>query len=215
MGGMNAPLATPIDEERAAGRLPLGIVAILLRVAIGGAVDLALDAPTSWRSAHVVYELALMALSLGLATWLWLGWRRTARAAGDVERALLERHEALRTERDSWRASAEGALEGLGRAIDRQFDAWQLTPAEREVALLLLKGHGHKQAAALTGRSERTIRQHAVAVYQKAGLGGRAELAAFFLEGLLLPRPRPAAASGDLPDGPISRHASGERRADD
>jgi DNA-binding NarL/FixJ family response regulator len=53
---------------------------------------------------------------------------------------------------------------------------------------LLLKGHGHKQAAALTGRSERTVRQHAVSIYHKAGLSGRAELAAFFLEDLLLPR---------------------------
>jgi DNA-binding NarL/FixJ family response regulator len=68
-------------------------------------------------------------------------------------------------------AYAEKALEGLGRAIDRQFDAWGLTPAEREVALLILKGHGHKQIAGLTGRSERTVRQRAVAVYDKAGLG--------------------------------------------
>lgn len=207
MGGMNAHLATPVDEERAVGRLPLGIVAILVMVALGGAVDLALDAPSSWRSAHVLYELALMALSLGFAAYLWLGWRRSAREAGDVERALLARHDALRVERDTWRASAEGALEGLARAIDRQFDAWQLTPAEREVAMLLLKGHGHKQAAALTGRSERTTRQHAVAVYQKAGLGGRAELAAFFLEGLLLPRAQaPGSNAG---------HLSGDRRADE
>jgi len=64
---------------------------------------------------------------------------------------------------------------------------WGLTPAEREVALLLLKGQSHKQIAYTTGRSERTVRQHAVAVYQKSGLSGRAELAAFFLEDLLLP----------------------------
>jgi len=37
-------------------------------------------------------------------------------------------------------------------------------------------------------RSERTVRQHAVAVYRKSGLAGRAELSAFFLEDLLLPR---------------------------
>jgi hypothetical protein len=32
-----------------------------------------------------------------------------------------------------------------------------------------------------------TVRQHAVAVYRKSGLAGRAELSAFFLEDLLLP----------------------------
>jgi DNA-binding CsgD family transcriptional regulator len=105
-----------------------------------------------------------------------------------MARSLEER----RAERDAWRASAEKALEGLGRAIDRQFDAWGLTPAEREVALLVLKGLGHKQIAGLTGRSERTVRQHAVTVYGKAGLGGRAELAAFFLQDLMLP-PSPEA----------------------
>jgi DNA-binding NarL/FixJ family response regulator len=39
----------------------------------------------------------------------------------------------------------------------------------------------------LQGRSERTVRQHAIAVYSKAKVAGRAELSAFFLEDLLLP----------------------------
>jgi DNA-binding NarL/FixJ family response regulator len=74
----------------------------------------------------------------------------------------------------------------FSHAVDQQLTRWNLTPAEREVALLLLKGYGHKQIAARTGRSERTVRQHAVSVYEKSGLGGRAELAAFFLEGLIV-----------------------------
>ena len=43
--------------------------------------------------------------------------------------------------------------------------------------------------------SERTVRQQALAVYRKAGLAGRAELAAFFLEDILLPREAPAVAA--------------------
>jgi hypothetical protein len=31
------------------------------------------------------------------------------------------------------------------------------------------------------------VRQHAVSVYRKSGLAGRAELSAFFLEDLMLP----------------------------
>jgi DNA-binding NarL/FixJ family response regulator len=82
--------------------------------------------------------------------------------------------------------------------VDEQFRDWQLTPAERDVALMLLKGYGHKEVAALTGRSERTVRQHAVAVYQKSGLQGRAELAGFFLEDLVLPGVAgPRRADGD------------------
>ena len=82
---------------------------------------------------------------------------------------------------------ARQALAGFGRAIDAQFRAWQLTPAEREVALLLLKGYSHKAIARHTDRSDATVRQHATAIYQKAGLSGRAELAAYFLEGIPLP----------------------------
>jgi DNA-binding NarL/FixJ family response regulator len=52
---------------------------------------------------------------------------------------------------------------------------------------MLLKGYGHKEIAGLTGRSERTVRQHAGAAYEKAGLAGRAELAAYFLNDLMLP----------------------------
>ncbi|MCL4866883.1 MAG: helix-turn-helix domain-containing protein, partial [Gemmatimonadales bacterium] len=60
----------------------------------------------------------------------------------------------------------------------------------REVALMLLKGFSLAQIARLSDRSERTVRQHAIAVYRKSGLAGRAELAGFFLGDLLLPAPQ-------------------------
>ncbi len=62
--------------------------------------------------------------------------------------------------------------------------------AEREVALLLLKGLSHKDIADVRRTSEKTVRQQSLAVYRKAGLSGRAELSAFFLEDLLLPPTR-------------------------
>jgi len=186
-----APRTEPGDDAGGlAGRLPLLLAGVLTLIVIGGTIDLMLDRPRTWRSAHVIFELLLILLSLGFAVVLWRGWWQAvaelARARMSLvatERSLAERQ----LERDAWRRSAEQALAGLGAAIERQFAAWQLTPTEREVALLLLKGHGHKQIAGLTGRSERTVRQHAVAIYDKAGLGGRAELAAFFLQDLTLP----------------------------
>ena len=86
-----------------------------------------------------------------------------------------------------WRSDMRDLLKGLGDAIDAQFDRWQLTKAEREVALLMLKGLSHKEIAAVRESSERTIRQQARAIYAKANLSGRAALSAFFLEDLLLP----------------------------
>jgi len=179
-----------MDQETGT-RLELPLALLLLAIAAGGALDLALDRPERWLSFHVVYEVALVLGAATTAAWLWRGWRRAEREGGVLRRTLAARQ----AERDAWRASAEQALAGLGAAIDRQFEAWGLTPAEREVALQVLKGKSHKEIAAATGRSERTVRQHAAAAYGKAGLDGRAALAAFFLEGLMLPR-MPGQAQG-------------------
>ena len=170
-----------LEEPPSQLRLPLTV--LLVGIMVGGIVDLVLDAPQDWGTFHVLYELALIGAALAVTAWLWRRWWLAEASAGVLRHTLAARQ----AERDAWRARAERALEGLGRAVDEQFRAWQLTPAEREVALLLLKGHGHKQIAAATQRSERTVRQHAVAVYQKSGLQGRAELAAFFLEDLVMP----------------------------
>ena len=170
------------DGARDRSLRPL-LIGVLLLIVVSGTVDLVLDAPDSWRSIHVIYEIVLIVGALATTALLWLRWIRAERSLSTTRRALHE-HQA---ERDAWRASAERALLGFGAAIDDQLSRWGLTAAEREVALLLLKGKSHKAIAYETGRSERTVRQHAVTVYQKSGLAGRAELAAFFLEGVVLP----------------------------
>ncbi len=184
-------------------RFRIGLSLLLVAIAAWGAVDLALDRPATWRSFHVLFEVAFVGLSLASVLYLWLGWTR----ARSGLRAARERLAEQALERDRWRARATRLLQGLGAEIDAQFERWSLTPTEREVALLLLKGLGHKEAAAALGRSERTVRQHAVAVYRKSNLGGRAELAAFFLEDLLLPGERPAGR--DSPGESDAAHAGG------
>jgi DNA-binding CsgD family transcriptional regulator len=161
----------------------LVLAAVLTSAVVGGIVDLVLDAPKSWRSGHVLYELGLIVGGLAAVIWLWLNWKRAAESTSALQRSLVERQ----AERDAWRERAAQSLQGLGRAVSQQFRDWELTPAEREVAVLLLKGQSHKEIATATGRSERTVRQHAIAAYHKAGVGGRAELAGFFLGDLTLP----------------------------
>ncbi len=177
-------------ESAFRGPLAPVLAVFLVFVVVGGTIDLILDRPRTIWSWHVAFEAAMVLVSLSFAIVLFLGWRRSAGALRRTHATLAATDLALtrrEAERDRWRRTAEEALAGFSRAIDRQFDEWQLTRAEREVALLILKGEGHKQAAAKLGRSERTIRQHAVEVYRKAGLQGRAELAAFFLNDLILP----------------------------
>lgn len=173
-------------DDRDEDQLKRTVAIVMVVIGLGGIIDLAMDRPTQWLSFHVAFEVALVLGSLATAFWLARGWGGAEAANRRLQQSLTERQ----AERDAWRASAEQALAGLGAAINAQFSAWGLTPAEREVALLVLKGYGHKEIAARTDRSERTVRQHAAAAYSKAGLGGRAELAAFFLEGVALPPER-------------------------
>jgi DNA-binding CsgD family transcriptional regulator len=105
----------------------------------------------------------------------------------EAQRQMMREIELARREGTEWRARVQEMMRGLGAAIDQQFEGWHLTPAEKDVALLLLKGLSHKEVAALRGRAERTVRQQALAVYRKSKLSGRASLSAYFLEDLLLP----------------------------
>ena len=105
---------------------------------------------------------------------------------------ILRDLEVARIEGQRWRSESRTLLAGLGEAIDGQFSRWNLTEAEREVALLLLKGLSVKEVAAVRATAERTIRAQAQSIYSKAGLTGRAALSAFFLEDLLAPIERTA-----------------------
>lgn len=177
-------------SDNLTGSWPPVLVVFLLTVVAGGLTDIALDRPQSWFTAHIAIEVGMVAVSLSFAVLIFSRWRRSQQALNQARASLAATTRELderRAERDRWRASAEQVLAGFGQAIDRQFTTWQLTRAEREVALLLLKGLGHKQVAASLGRSERTVRQQAVEAYRKAGVQGRSELAAFFLADLALP----------------------------
>ena len=172
------------EREGSDFRLRVLLAVVLFASVVGGGVDLVMDAPATVWSFHVLYEVILIIASLTAFILVWRAWFYARHELADV-RQELTRNQA---ERDAWRASAESALAGFGRAIEDRFNGWGLTPAESEVALDLLKGRSHKEIAYTTQRSERTVRQHAVSVYQKSGLHGRAELAAFFLDDVMLPR---------------------------
>lgn len=172
--------------------------AILALVAVLVALDIHMDWGDGASAFHIGVELSAVTLAGLSALTLW--WRlqkarRHARLLTSHLRAAHADAAQLRVDVARFRAESQQHARGLGEAIDRQFQRWGLSPAEREVALLLVKGLSHKEAAEVRATSERTVRQQALAVYRKAGLAGRAELAAFFLEDLLQPVPAPAPAA--------------------
>lgn len=161
--------------------VPVGLFA---GIALLIAADLASDYRAGYRPLHLIMEVLAGGLALtGTALFGRHAWS-LHKAAEGYERDLR----AKDLEAQEWREEARHALEGMGSAIDREFATWGLTDAERDVALQLLKGLSHKEIANRRRTVEGTVRQQALAIYRKAGVGGRYNLAAFFLDGLTLPR---------------------------
>jgi len=178
---------SPFSSER---RLLIGVLIAFLGVAVFAAIDISSDLHEGTAIGHVLVEggILLVALlgSIFMARRLVVTLRR-ARAAHEEVLALTEQLETSQADASRWRSEARDLMIGLAEAIDQQFDRWGLTPAEKEVALLLLKGLSHKDIAEMRAVTEATARQQARAVYKKGGLSGRHDLAAFFLEDLMLP----------------------------
>lgn len=156
----------------------LGGIGLLIALEIAEEPDLT---PT-----EILFELIEPTLIVTTAAGVVYLLLRTRRQH-EEQLSLIRDLEVARAEGARWRADMRELLKGLGDAIDGQFERWGLTSAEREVALLMLKGLSHREIAAVRESSERTVRQQARAIYAKANLSGRAALSAFFLEDLLLP----------------------------
>ncbi|NVK31445.1 MAG: response regulator transcription factor [Gammaproteobacteria bacterium] len=73
----------------------------------------------------------------------------------------------------------------LTEKIQQQFSAWSLTPAEREVGWLILKGISFSEIADIRQVAEKTVRHQASELYKKAAIKNRGELVAYFFEDLL------------------------------
>lgn len=148
-----------------------------------GALDVISDLAEGATVSHVAVEVGGIVCGIVAIAWIWIQNRKLEARALSLTGRLAE----ATAEASTWRESAKVHLQGLGQAIDRQFEAWSLSSAEKEVAMLLLKGLSLKEIGVVRNTAERTTRQQAQDVYRKSGLAGRAEFSAFFLEELLLP----------------------------
>lgn len=159
------------------GRQPVALALFLLVQSlaavffVGDAVGDLLEDPFQL---HVVIE-ALVAVALVLGVLFGIV----------ALRSTLERMRA----QELALASAQGALADV---ILAQFGAWGLTPAERDVGFLALKGLDVAEIAEMRGAAAGTVRAQLTRIYAKAGVSGRAQFAAFFVEDLLAgPLPSP------------------------
>jgi len=159
-----------VKRDIAGRRGPMALAAFLLlqsTAAVFFVGDALSDMWANPTAPHSVFEsLVALALTLGVVFGAW----------------------ALRQTLDQMRAQSRAlqiARGALADAIEAQFTAWGLTPAERDVALFALKGLDVAEIAALRGAAQGTVRVQMTHVYAKAGVSNRAQFAAWFVEDLL------------------------------
>ncbi len=143
------------------------VIAALLQLGCG--VVFLSDLVSEWRARqlHAEIELvAVFALLLGAALFL--------------REALHLTHRNARVERELQAAS--GAFQ---QVMEQNFEDWGLTPAERDVALMSIKGLPIAEIARLRDTREGTIKAQSTAIYRKVGVTSRAELIAVMVEELI------------------------------
>lgn len=123
-------------------------------------------APISW----ALYEL----VEIGAAIGLILGVGVTATILARSLKARARAEESLRL--------ASGAFMDV---LEERFGAWELTPAERDVALFSIKGLSTAEIADIRSTSEGTVKAQTNAIYRKAGVSGRSQLLSLFIDDLM------------------------------
>ena len=186
--------------ETGAGDIPrarrrsAAVAAFTLAQALGAVFfisDAVSDIMAEGSHPHLLFELVVaVALVLGVA-FGFQELRRTLSVMRAQERAL------------------DVAAGALAEVIGRQFGRWGLTPAEREIGLLALKGFDVAEIAELRGAAQGTVRAQMASIYAKSGLSGRAQFAAHFVEDLLVHGVDVPAAPA--PDEAAHRRAGGQR----
>ena len=70
--------------------------------------------------------------------------------------------------------------------LSLQFDAWHLSDAVREVALLTVKGMSVSEIAEIRQTTPGTVKSQNNAIYRKAGVNSRTQLLGSVIDGLLV-----------------------------
>ncbi|WP_040727604.1 LuxR C-terminal-related transcriptional regulator [Thiomicrorhabdus sp. Kp2] len=133
-------------------------------------------------NAHILVEMFMGLMSLiAFGVLLFTSWRQK-QVLQKMGNNLTQAQEAL----DSAQHQSKKLMGEFSKIIQTQFDLWNFTQSEKEVALLLLKGLTLDEIASVRETKEKTVRQQASNLYKKAGISGRHELVAFFFEDLLI-----------------------------
>lgn len=156
-----------IEGKNTALRQKLFLVAASLQIGCGIVFAADVYSERSEFGVHILAELlAVIALVIG-ATISISQYRQIMRRNSKIERELNV---------------ASGAFQEV---IEHYFQTWGLTAAERDVALLSIKGVSIADIATMRQSREGTVKAQNAAIYRKSGVSSRAELLSVMIEELL------------------------------
>ncbi len=124
-------------------------------------------------------------LTTGLSLWGIIMSIRQMKSRFNEISAL---HKKIEESESSLKLTGE-KLKQIGKEyskyLHKQFDAWKLSPSEKEIAVLMLKGLSFVEIAEARDTKEKTVRQQASALYKKTNVSSRHEFSAWFFEDML------------------------------
>lgn len=89
-----------------------------------------------------------------------------------------------RKERDRAKLALKRASSAFAEVLDDRFTEWNLSNAEKDVVMFLIKGSSTAEIANMRNTSEGTIKAQNAAIYKKAGVSGKTQLLSLFVEDL-------------------------------
>ncbi|MDR0787156.1 MAG: hypothetical protein LBG44_04755, partial [Gemmatimonadota bacterium] len=98
---------------------------LMIANSILGSLSIRLHNNKDWRSPSGLIDLGVAITGIILIITLWIFWWESVRAEAWFRKTL----DAEREESDAWKASAQAALDDLGRVMSKQFQIWLLTPS--------------------------------------------------------------------------------------
>lgn len=91
----------------------------------------------------------------------------------------------LLTRQDQLEAQIKVASGAFTEVMEARFKDWSLTSAEREIAILAIKGFSIAEMAELRDTKQGTVKAQCASVYKKADVAGRLQLLSIFLDDLM------------------------------
>lgn len=170
----------------------LRFLTLLFLIVGTGFLDFQLDHGFDMQTTHQWFELTILLVTIAATVLLW---QLHTKALNSELSATKKNLSDMTAKAKTWQQNHLVLVQGFGEVIDSQFDTWGLSHSERDIGVMLLKGCSVKEIAESRGVKEKTVHQQCQAIYKKAGISGRNQLFAFFLEDLLLPSQAESSAS--------------------